>query len=376
MLTKRCTMCRKIVQIQLPDLKKKAIYLDQFMFSLIYNVKNDGNLPQGHEAFAKEVYRLLRRCVLLQQVFLPHSSIHHDETTVFHSSVELRGLYEFFGGDVRLRDPNDIELIQTLSFAKAFLDNEAPTLSFELDEVTDRGRDDWLPNFHIGVRVDYGHFADEIRKVRGKTHQEVKDLADQWTNLKPTFDAVLEKEFLSIGPSKIEAISGWIQRMSNPDPSDLMSMFNVTGRSTYREYQELCRFLKERGIEDQEEQMKQVMKFWHWERLREVPVYRISAYLFAAVARRVVKGEKKIIDQGLINDIRTISTYVPYVDAMFIDKRCATILNEEPLASDLKYRAKIFSLSSADAFIEFLKGIEAQATDDVRELAGKIYCLT
>lgn len=371
-LRKRCTQCRRTVSIPLPDLNKKAVYLDQFMFSLIYNVKNDGNLPKGHEAFAKEVYRLLRRCVLLQQVFLPHSDIHHDETTVFHSSIELRSLYEFFGGDVSLKDRRDIELSQNLIYAEAYFDDEKPKLSFELDEVSDSNRDDWLPDMHIGVRTDYSQFADEIRKARGETHEAMKILADQWANSKPTFEAVLEHEFQSIGPNKKQAFANWYQEASTPNPNDPLAVLETFGRPIYKEYKQLCRMLEARGV-DETEQPKKILEFWHWGKLRDIPHHQISSYLFAAVARRVAMGEKRIIDRGLLNDVNTIATYAPYVDALFVDKRCAAILKEEPLASDLDYKAQIFSLGDIDAFVEYLEEIEARTTDEVREFAESIY---
>jgi hypothetical protein len=180
LLTKRCTNCRATAHIPLPELNKKAIYLDQFMFSMIYNVKNDGNLPKGHEGFAKEVYTLLRRCVLLQQVFLPHSDIHHDETTVFHSPIDLRGLYEFFGGDVSLMDSRDVELLQDIQFAKAHFDSAEPAVSLDLDEITDSRRNEWLPDMHVDVRADYSQFAEQIRTVRDEVHDAMKQLADTW----------------------------------------------------------------------------------------------------------------------------------------------------------------------------------------------------
>lgn len=146
---KRCTNCRHTEDLPLPILSKKAEYLDQFMFSLIYNVKNDGNLPLGHEAFAKEVYARLRLCVQLHQIFLPHSYIHHDETTIFNRVTDLRMLYEFFGGNVSLKDHRSVELAQILGFTEAFYDGKEPEISRSLDEVTDSSRDDWLPDMSV-----------------------------------------------------------------------------------------------------------------------------------------------------------------------------------------------------------------------------------
>jgi len=342
------------------------------MFSLIYNVKIEGNLPKGHEAFAKEVYALLRRCVLLQQIFLPHSDIHRDETTVFHSPMDLRGLYKFFGGDVSLRSRREVELAHTIKFAEAFFDGKEPEIFIDLDEIADGKRNDWLPDMHIEVPADYSQFADNIRKVRGETHDAMKRLAQTWAETKPSFKDVLEREFASIGPSKIEEWERWYQRTIDPDPSDPLALLESSDAPIYREYKVLCRMLEDRGVED-DKQPIHITKFWQWERSREIPHHRISAYLFAAVARRVAKRERKIIDQGLVNDINTIATYAPYVDALFLDKRCAQMLTEEPLSTDLEYKAQIFSMSDTDGFLEYLREIESGTPEDVREFAFRIY---
>ena len=84
-------------------------------------------------------------------------------------------------------------------------------------------------------------------------------------------------------------------------------------------------------------------------------------------------GEKRIVDRGLMNDVRTISTYSPYVDALFIDKGCAALLKEEPLGAELEYKARIFSLSDPDEFLGYLREIEDQTPDEVREHAAMIY---
>jgi hypothetical protein len=84
-------------------------------------------------------------------------------------------------------------------------------------------------------------------------------------------------------------------------------------------------------------------------------------------------GEKRIVDRGLMNDVRTISTYAPYVDALFIDKRCAALLKEEPLRAELNYKARVFSMDDTDEFLGYLREIEGQTPDEVREYAAMIY---
>jgi len=343
------------------------------MFSLIYSVENGGNLPVGHKNFAIEVCRRLKRCVLLQQVFLPHSDIHHDETTVFHSAAELRALYELFGGDVALKDHLQVELAQVLVFAEAFFGNQEPEVSFSIGEIVDDPTNIWLPDMHIGVRTDYSQFADGIRRVRREIHEAMKDLAQSWASDKTSFDDILERELAAFGPTRKVALGQWFQKAlkSEPDP---MSLLDTSMPHVYFEYKALKIALQNRGVPELEHG-REIGRFWDWDRTREIPYHKLSSYLFAAVVRRVSNGAKKIVDRGLMNDIAAISTYAPYMNAMFVDRTCAELLYEEPLISDLDYRAKIFSLKNSEEFIVYLDEIEKNTPDIVREFAIRIYNL-
>jgi hypothetical protein len=85
-----------------------------------------------------------------------------------------------------------------------------------------------------------------------------------------------------------------------------------------------------------------------------------------------VNGQRHI-NRGMMNDVRAIASYAPYVDAMFVDRECAALLAELPLAQDLKYKARIFSLTNGQDFLEYLAEIEAATPSEVREQAARIY---
>jgi hypothetical protein len=58
---------------------------------------------------------------------------------------------------------------------------------------------------------------------------------------------------------------------------------------------------------------------------------------------------------------------------MFVDRECAALLAEYPLAQDLNYKARIFSLTNGQAFLDYLAEIEAATLPEVREQAARIY---
>jgi hypothetical protein len=76
---------------------------------------------------------------------------------------------------------------------------------------------------------------------------------------------------------------------------------------------------------------------------------------------------------GILNDFTAIATYAPYVDAMFVDRQCASLLQQGRVRTELSYKARIFSMSHQQEFLDYLKGLGDSALKDVRELAHELY---
>src|SRR5260370_25611026 len=89
-----------------------------------------------------------------------------------------------------------------------------------------------------------------------------------------------------------------------------------------------------------------------------------SAYLFAALGWRISSGQRSEMKASILNDFNAIATYAPYVDAMFIDKQCASLLQQGRLKTELNFKAKIFSLNSRDEFLQYLAGLDESAAVD------------
>jgi hypothetical protein len=194
-------------------------------------------------------------------------------------------------------------------------------------------------------------------------------LVEKWAAERPTFEHLLEQELraFSIRPEALrEAINNIERAVASDDP---MALFEADGHHMLTEYRMLSRAFARAGVADPD---AAVLRFWNWNRNLEQPHHRISAYMFAAIGRRVVNGQRRI-NQGMMNDVRAIATYAPYVDAMFVDRECAALLAEPQLVQDLNYKARIFSLSDGQAFLDYLAEIEAATPPEVRTQAARIY---
>src|SRR3546814_2306472 len=76
-----------------------------------------------------------------------------------------------------------------------------------------------------------------------------------------------------------------------------------------------------------------------------------------------------------MNDVEAVAAYAPFGDAMFIDKECALPLTQGRPGKELNFRARIFSLTNRDEFLDYLRGLEAHADEKMRRHVQIIYGL-
>ena len=107
-----------------------------------------------------------------------------------------------------------------------------------------------------------------------------------------------------------------------------------------------------------------MIDFLYSEEALSAPENHLSALLFAGLGYRAGNGQRRVPDKGTSNDIKFISAYLPYCDAMFIDNEFAQILGEPPVASQVNYPTKIFSNRTREDFLDYLADLETEADED------------
>lgn len=325
--------------------------------------------------FWEALHSASRSVLLLQQAIFPSSDIHSGETIVARDAQALRAAYERLGGDVQLEDTEGVESNQIVECFQAFREQRAPVFGFGPDEVlrSPMKRREWLPDMRIVVNTNYAVFADAIREEVERVAGDMAGLVEEWRRTKPSFEDVLRHELSSYATAKrgalIRAFQLHERGLLDPDP---MRLFDGALHPIMREFSQFRRLLECEGLSSGEA-ARLIFQFWQWEGNQEQPFFRISCYLFAALARKITAGQRKPPTRGFMNDVKAISAYAPHVDAMFLDRECAALLQEEPLRSELPIRARIFSLQTADTFLEYLEELARAATPEVREGAKLLY---
>jgi hypothetical protein len=169
-----------------------------------------------------------------------------------------------------------------------------------------------------------------------------------------------------------QALSEQITRtqaaIASNDPASILDMrFGLISR-----YRELTALFERNGV-PAKDAFKEVLRFLEWPENQHQPAHKIFAYLFAALGWRISSGQRPEMKASILNDFSAISTYAPYVDAMFVDKQCASLLKQGRLRAELSFKARIFSLSDPQEFLDYLKNLGNSANGDVRALAHELY---
>lgn len=350
-LRRRCKHCRHSANFSLPKPNKRVIYLDQFAISEVFKVRR-GVRRAGATlgSFWESAAEKIERAVAFQQAVIPISNIHSEETQLFRSANDLRIAHEMFG-DVRLKSWRQILDDQEIELFEAFLHGGVPPVpSGCVDVILESERNTWLPQLHITISEGASPIASLLRAEKDSKGESLKRLWKTWVDNKQGFSEVLEVEFSSL-------------------PS-----VNADRRRTEFGYRLLCEEMERQALEVSHERgspSRIVVEYWQSEYIREVPTHKISSYLFAALARRALNNQRKIPSGSFFSDVSMIAAYAPFVDAMFIDRECFSLLDE--VKKNLPIKARLFCAGNSESFLKYLDEVCSLASLEVRRLATSLY---
>ncbi len=75
----------------------------------------------------------------------------------------------------------------------------------------------------------------------------------------------------------------------------------------------------------------------------------------------------------MVNDIRMVSTVLPYCDAMFVDNEIRNLLSETDILAELGFTTPVYSMRNISEFFEYLDGILKTVSADHRKLLSEVY---
>lgn len=380
--TNRCRACWHTATRQLPRLAKRLVYVDQMVISNVAKALDPvwSATRRAIDPFWLALFDQLDRLVRLQLIVCPVSQTHERESSVSPYETVLRRLYQHLSEGVSFDFPEQIVSRQLHAVLPAFLTKEPPDYNALVREDVLEGVDaltGWTDR--IQLTVNFQPRDGEIenrRETRDRAHEYFEGVIwPRWMLEKDwTFDRRFMHERSALGEVRLtlyfEHLKIYAQVMAGQAPVT-EAVWNP--RLEVDTVSSLLRFAGELGVA-QQDQLQMIVDFFNSEHAQNIPQNRLSALLYAALARKAAAGQKAVPTRGTYNDLQTISCYLPYVDAIYVDDQCAGLIRENPLRAEFgPYRARIFSNRTRTEFLAYLKSLEAEASDEHLELVNDVY---
>lgn len=378
--TRRCRDCWHTQTYSLPALKKRVIYLDQLALSEMMkalNPQTKAHQKGRTDPFWIALFEKLDALTKSQLVVCPDSSAHGEESVLSPFNKALRRMYELFSHGVSFHDPWTIERFQIHKHMTAWLAGTSGQLKFEIQSAI-RGRDlhGWKDRIIVSAEIPWEQdWIDQLRANRDKQADDIAQVFARWQSEKHRgFDDWYEEEVYAYGSNHLRIYSAYYQRLNEmfsgkrePAVNDMHPPHSVLLIN------DILRVLRQSGLTEEAIPPK-MMEYFSSPSMKDVPFQKISSLMWAAIARQAAHGGRlKLPSRGMGKDITTISTLLPYCDAMFIDKECRNLLSEEPLQSRINYGAKLFSLSNRQEFLDYLDDIKHNASAEHFDLVKGLY---
>ncbi len=377
---RRCRDCWCTDSYPLPEIEKTVIYLDQLVISNMMKAINPHTKAHQEGRVDKvwvEIFERLHSLVKLQVIVCPDSRMHNRESLTSPFKQALKRMYEALSHGITFTDPDTIRRFQIHDHAKWWLTGAGAEYEPEFKRIWAFSSpiNVWQERFLITVEFpSRTEWIEDIRQAREKSADAIQEIFSRWqTETDNDFDYWYRKELEGFRSGMLTQYRSYFTQFAEvqlgirePTESDLFAPVSVVMIHS------LHNLFRENQIPE-EDLWPKTHEYFAAEIDQPVPFSRISAMLWASIARKAASGQRRLPSRGTITDIDVISTALPYYDAMFVDKECHAFLNEEPLRSQLDYGTQVFSLNTVDKFLAFLDALRQQVPQSHMNLIHEVY---
>jgi len=390
---RECIQCGHQKNFDFPKIRKKILYLDQFVISNLIKLLDKSHPSHKKikaDPFWETLFIKLETASKSQAIVCPDSFYHRDESLTGNIDFRLmKRLYKHFSSGKTLYPSTVIEKNQIVQHFEGWLENKKVEFEFKPEDIAFE-RD--LHSWSVGLRVSVGGNPypgqlENLQKINAITKEQLKEVWTRWQTEKDVgFVRRVKEETTGLGKGLIDVAKQFAERRA-------IAMTKMAIEKDYKLdlddflppmsndiLEALIRIVQTKGLSG-EQILKTITRYFNdVDSLLEMPQIRISSVMFAGLAHKAANG-KKNPPKSLI-DIQFISSYLPYCDALFMDKESALLLKEFPknTPSYLKlkeFSAKVFSFNNKVAFLDYLDQLVAEIPADqinlLKDINGENY---
>lgn len=332
-----CKHCDYSERLPLPPLSKKIIYLDQFFFSAAFRERDSRFL---------EAAELIRGATASQVLLAPFSSIHEDETHQWRGfdGRNKEDLMQFIKATSRgheFEPSYRVEHDQILEAFESFLKGRPSAFHIHRRLALRSDVDHWEDYF----RIEVGGYRGDIELIRELKNQSIDSLIDDvfpaWRTSEVSFDEHVEIERRDAARYYLKFYLDYLKRITS---GDYNALFDSPIASMI--VQDMLHVLPE----DMEfsHKIRRIHEFFASDHFANAPNEWISPRIFAVLREQVRNGAYRNPEEskrrlfGFLNDVKHISIYSPFVDAMVVDQPMAAILADGRVNIAGRYDTRVF----------------------------------
>jgi len=341
----------------LPELQKKIIYLDQFFFSHAF---------RGEHKMFTEARKRIVDLALAQQIVAPYSSLHEDESRLWTDQQRaplLKFIKQTSSGH-KFRYEFEVKSRQIRRAFEAFLACGTTAHAVERLDALNKDVNEWDGYVWIDV-CNFTEKHDDLKRRKDASTEQLLDAFDGWAKTPSTFSDDVRIELRSSAQSYVSTYIDYVNRIANGDPSAFL-----TANENSMMVEELLRYHDKLPPTLR---MQRIQAFFESEYFANVPYERIGSELFAVLRQRLREGAYKNREKnrkrfgGVFYDVRFISAYAPYCDAMVMDNLMYQWATHPLIDLPKRFGVRLFSRRNWDEFLTYLADIAANQRPEVEK---------
>jgi hypothetical protein len=372
---RRCTHCWFDQSLPLPAIKKRIIYLDQFVIS---NIMKELSAADGQlRGFYHDLFATLDRLFKLQLIVCPYSPLHDHESVVDSRYKKIRRVFYHLSHGITFHDPVTILHAEIMRAFDCWVAGNTEPARVTREFALTRKPDVWLERYRIDLNCAVlPGLTKELNTNRELVTAELRKTCEEWRNDSEfNFQDVFQNEVAGHGRlflmqfsrhlAHFAAVSGGLKPLDDevcfpPAGASLVSRMSSKLAPT---------------LPNLEERFQRIRAFFSSADFRGVFGVRVSSLFWATIAREINAGRKANPTAAMFNDISAVAAYSRFCDAMFVDKEISHLTKQRELRDELRGNAVFFSLRKNETadFLSFLNGIEEEAPGEHLKLIEEVY---
>ena len=367
--TRRCNDCDFDQTFQLPQPRKKILYLDQFAISLLVKVSL-GRTPKADKWV--KLRETIDRAIKAQAIICPHSELHERESWFDHKlGAELAKFYRRISLGRSFRSSFEIQSAQIHDALRTFEQDSTSCRWPRWHYFLRKDPDVWHDLIFMNVNTDKSREKALAKQAKVELTSSAAELTMYFRQSNKTFDEQYRLEVRQQATNIVQIWTRQMRKMAACQTSQEWVEAHLFGSIYSDTMNQIMRFYGQRGLagEIMAERMKD---FLFSSTFEEIDVVRLAAALWAGIARKVFLKEGGVRASDS-NDVEMISHYAPYCDAMLVDRRMKGLLTTNPVKNKIGLETKFFSAIDLDELIAYLNELINQVPTEVAAKAKEVY---